>query len=1007
MLSLRDKLVAGIRGGRHPAAISLAVVLGLVAGFASGVNLTFALLLWLALVLNVRTTVFLATWFVGLVLALTLHSVCEGAGYALLDELRIGNLLGAVSDSPILALMDWDRYALIGGMAIALVLAVPAARGAWTIADVRWRAQHEGKPPRGKLFRPLALISAPIAAVPLILLPWTIVERQLADELLSEALEFTDLQATAVRTELCLWTGVWSAEHVTVCDRANGYETVLTVKRIDAQLQPAGLLRGWLHVGELRLEGVERGSDSAVHVELATTKTAPAETPSPVVTCDGALNLSHYLAGWSQHPERLSWVSTLLSTLDRLALHDHQRRVVDAQLIGTLGVRPDQPRSRLGRRQARVTIDELAVHELSSNWSLGQKAKLELHHLTSNPRLAVHPSQLKIVAPEWAVEATVELNLHEPGQRHALQLRATDLPIAELLEPTETSTRLVVHRGLISAQGTGWIDVHRVYLPVMLDSQQLSATLRSTTPLANLSADTWNRGLQELAGLRAEALVDGRWSELRMSIEPRELVKQFQHQLRSAGAHELLALIDQDQSQATSRTTAQASAALLSQPAMTQTVTTSPAPTVTPQLDVPPPSVTSPVVQPTAIAEAPPAFTPPAPVPGMVEPAASTTVATTTPLPVSPYPTTNFGPATFEQAPLAPPTETSPVSPGVAVSPSPAPVTPPQSVLPEPSITPATSGAAASNSTKDNPYLDDPIRVMPQQVTDRGTSTPAVASTSRTVEELLAHQAALRAAQSNSEPAVSNTPSNEPTYGHSVANAGDMTLAQTATARQAILSRVTVTDPSVAVAAPAAVANDTPQVAAPGPINMTLGSDLQGLPPRTATRPAATTVSRSTTVAGTNSISNATVASANSATVGVLAKGPNAARPNGVSPAESSPGETSSSWKITSIPRDIANKVTSVFSGKSKKKTATEEAIDAINKRGPHAQRVEEYAQDTATVRRSTAQISSPGSLETGSAVIPEATSSPTKAPATKGATASDPPAEKRSLTRSLFPSWR
>ncbi len=130
MLTLRDKLVAALRGGGHPAGVALAVGLGLVAGFASGVNLTFALLLWLAIVLNVRSSVFVVTWAIGLALAIGGHSICHGVGYALLDELSLGELIAKLGDSPVVALLDWDRYALVGGVAIAIVLAVPAARGA-------------------------------------------------------------------------------------------------------------------------------------------------------------------------------------------------------------------------------------------------------------------------------------------------------------------------------------------------------------------------------------------------------------------------------------------------------------------------------------------------------------------------------------------------------------------------------------------------------------------------------------------------------------------------------------------------------------------------------------------------------------------------------------------------------------------------------------------------------------------------------------------------------------
>ncbi len=75
------------------------------------------------------------------------------------------------------------------------------------------------------------------------------------------------------------------------------------------------------------------------------------------------------------------------------------------------------------------------------------------------------------------------LNLHESGQRHQLKVRAVDLPLAELLDPARTRSRLVVHRGLVTATGEVWIDLQRAYLPLSLESQQLSAQVLSAQPL--------------------------------------------------------------------------------------------------------------------------------------------------------------------------------------------------------------------------------------------------------------------------------------------------------------------------------------------------------------------------------------------------------------------------------------------------------------------------------------------------------------------------------------------
>ena len=534
MTGLRDRFKTALRGGNQPLLVALAVGLGLLTGFASGVNLTFALLVWVAVALNVHTLTFIASWCVGLGLAITLHSICHGAGYALLDELGLGAVVTFLGESPFVALLDWDRYALVGGLGIGLLLAVPAARGAWTIVDARWRNRNEGALPRGALVRPLALVHSPVAAVVLVLLPWAMVERQLADELLSEAVQFADCHATADRTQLCLWTGKWTAENVWIESNADSSSTALRVDRIEASINPARLLRGWMHIDRLTLSGVSSG-------KLGNN---PSADNAP--RTGDATDLNEFVVGWCQRRDHLAWAGSLIATIEELSRFDQNRHLAGDKLMSAFTSTPDEPRSRLGHREPRVVVKELEIDDFSPLWRLGNKAVVKATYLTSNPRFATASTAVHVSAPEWSCEVDLAMNLSEAGQRHQVKFRAHDLPVAELLDPAQVRARLVVHRGLVSASGEGWIDQQRVYLPVALDCQQLSAQWLGNAPAGGVSTDSWNRGLRELGALRAEALLTGRWNDLRLVLESRELVNQFKHQLHGAGAHDLLAAIDQE-----------------------------------------------------------------------------------------------------------------------------------------------------------------------------------------------------------------------------------------------------------------------------------------------------------------------------------------------------------------------------------------------------------------------------------------------------------------------------
>ena len=110
---------------RIPARSSLAVFLGLLAGFAQGWNLSLAALLVLVVLFDVRSRVALVCWAIGLGLSWVLAPATFLLGRAVLDLTPLGSWLGDFEGAA--ALLGWDRYTLVGGLLIGLALAWPAS----------------------------------------------------------------------------------------------------------------------------------------------------------------------------------------------------------------------------------------------------------------------------------------------------------------------------------------------------------------------------------------------------------------------------------------------------------------------------------------------------------------------------------------------------------------------------------------------------------------------------------------------------------------------------------------------------------------------------------------------------------------------------------------------------------------------------------------------------------------------------------------------------------------
>lgn len=514
-----------------PAHVTLAVVLGLLAGVTTGGNLTFVVLLLLAALVNVHGLTWLGAWCSGLFLVTALHNICRSVGFALLDELGLSGFVALLGDHPLLVLLDWDRYVLVGGVTLAIILAVPAAKAAHGIASARARKSIEALPPIVWL-RPWASLIVPVLAILSVLFPWALMERRLADRLLHELAVLIDADVTAAETNVSIWTGQWICDDIQAVRRENKADTLFRIARLDAQVDVSELLRGRLNIQSAKLIGLDR-------LSAAGTSRLPLSLPH-----EGQQpQIQQYLQGWSQESVRLSWVSALIGALDRIS--STPPLASDARPISLLNLlehhgRLGQERSTLGHVAPRLVVRNVQIEGLSRDWGLGHKSTVELDRFSNEPATENAPTIVKVRAPEVSAEMAIALNWHKPGERHRLAVRAADLPLTEIIDPVRAAQRVIVHRGLVTIEGTGWFDQQRLYLPLSVEIGQLSAQLVGTAPLGELHPDYWTRGLRELGGLRTECSLTGPWSATQVQFDLAEVVSQFKHQLRSAGAHELL-----------------------------------------------------------------------------------------------------------------------------------------------------------------------------------------------------------------------------------------------------------------------------------------------------------------------------------------------------------------------------------------------------------------------------------------------------------------------------------
>ena len=535
-----------LRGSQHPTALWLAVVGGTLLGFTTGFNLTFLVLLLAALLLNLRSQPLAICWAIFATVAWWCRPAIEAVGRLTLDETPLGSLIARLGDGPVVALLAWDQYAVVGGLLVALAVCLPLGKiiSLWNqhqrtraatsqssaTATANWNPLRPGALWVGGL---LLLASGPLAA--------TFGPAYLEHHLLAELSRANRAEVTAGDLSLGWFDGQLTMNDVRFGDPQNLATDRLQVAQLTAQIDVGALLRGYLEVEALHLHEVRPGHVAyASYEEPLTHYDSTSNSNSPRTNRNGSvptLRLEDYLAHWPRRTTTLNTLGQLVQQLERLACHESTNEP-------SARTTSDTTRSTLGRQRPHWHIKSLKADQLARSWGLGRRALLEVSNLSSDPQTSVRATTLKLVAPELGTEIDATLTLRGVRPRHEVNFRSFDLPLAQLLDSSHSHCVVATRGGQLSLRGEGWVDRQQLNVAVQFEATELDAHCTGTEPLAGLRPDTWNEGLRRLNSLRADALLCGTWQEPRLAISEPQLVGQFKHQLRAARQHNLVRAIE-------------------------------------------------------------------------------------------------------------------------------------------------------------------------------------------------------------------------------------------------------------------------------------------------------------------------------------------------------------------------------------------------------------------------------------------------------------------------------
>ena len=576
------RIAEGIYGGHLPRDVAAAVALGLVIGAITGGNLSWAALLLAAILLNVHTRLFLAAWLASLLLAWLAGGCLESLGRLLLDGTPLAHAIGSLGDGALLALLGWDQYAIIGGLAAGAGIGLVAALAAYRTTarfSRRWpeidttRTTAEAAGPAGKLpagngpmvciwlgrssrersvrrtmtphrLRRCGVPAALAASLALAAAGWQLAGAFAERELFHALSAYNGTEVSSGRTQFSLWSGDFVVRDLQIADPLRPDRDRLRIGVAQGRLSPGLLLRGHLDVEKLTLQ----------HVRTDVARRQPARLcgalvkPEPLTISDaaprpGEVEIDSYLRHWKPICRQLAKLQQLITAVEQLS------RAEDAGEWSASARHNFGRRSDLGAGRPCIVVRQARIADLAGGLILGPRALLELTHLSSNPAMSRATTEIKIVLPKFGAEVRLEFAGNNSGMPHTLRCSACDVELAPLIDAPGSDCAVLVEAGRARLTGEGTFDRQRFDLRLLVEAQSLAAEVVANHPLAGIEPALWNRGLKQLAAFHAEVAVAGPWSSPSVVADDHRLVEQFKHQLRAAREHELVAVVEQQVAQ--------------------------------------------------------------------------------------------------------------------------------------------------------------------------------------------------------------------------------------------------------------------------------------------------------------------------------------------------------------------------------------------------------------------------------------------------------------------------
>jgi hypothetical protein len=573
--ALRRGLAGAMGGGLQARHIALAAGLGVAAGLVTGPNLILFGLLIALLVCNAHVRTFAVCWGITLAAAWYLHAAAARIGGVFIDQTPLRELLEHHADSTLAALTGLHQPVVCGGLALAVLFSLGAARTFYTtVKDLlrsllcAWEASAASStpdpakqaaaacptpPPHARAWyqrlsgpqkllarffwgsldsaparvqrqqgwlRPYGwALAAPVACAGLYYLPSWLGEQQLRTVWMPKIGACLGMHGVRGEIEYCGWTGRLVVREVALSPWP-GQAPAVRIARLEAWLSPGRLLRSQLHAERVSIEGLAcpgAGNAGGPQLRVASSRARLSSGTAGQGGTRQRLDLTPLLAVSRPAAQAAGRLKTLLDVLGGLEACEEAGQSATEQAATEREAKP----------MPRLYVERLSLESLPEEWRLGRHAQVSLGPIASSQRVLGRPVRLSVSVPRHGVRLTGAINLHQPSSPHRIRFEVEEMPLSRLVLLPPAGSGINIRRGTVRLHGHGRCEAKGVDLAVTVAMRNLDVEVAPHANLAGLDARLCTEVLEVQPNLKLIMQLRGPWHAPRWELSPSSLAKQL------------------------------------------------------------------------------------------------------------------------------------------------------------------------------------------------------------------------------------------------------------------------------------------------------------------------------------------------------------------------------------------------------------------------------------------------------------------------------------------------